>query len=59
MKSNPKDRRCFDLGASERKKKKDKMYFSAPPGSVCRRRFRCVMMDVLGVKSLIEHDGEG
>ena len=58
MKSNPKDRRCFELGVAERKKN-DKMYFSAPPGSVCRRQFRHLTMDVLGVKSLAEHDSEG
>ena len=60
IKSNTKDHRGFELGSLERKKKKkDKMPFSAPPGSVCRGRFRYATMDVLGVKSLVEHDFEG
>ena len=39
--------------------KMGKMYISAMPGSVCRPRFHCVTMDVLGVKSLAEHGFEG
>ena len=35
------------------------MWFLAPPGSVRRRRFRLVQMIILGVESLVEHDGEG
>ena len=42
-----------------KKKKMEKMPFSAPLGLVCRRRFRCITMAVLGVESLVEHDGEG
>ena len=42
-----------------KKEKMDKMYFSASLGSVYIRRFRCVTMDVLGVKSLPEHDFDG
>ena len=34
------------------------MSFSVPPGSICRRLFRCVAMDFLGVTSLVEHDFE-
>ena len=32
--------------------------FSVTPfqGSVCRRQFSHIMMDVVGVKSLVEHD---
>ena len=59
IKSNTKDRRCFELGPLERKKKNDKMQFSAPPGSVYKRWFRSATMDVLGVKTLVEHDFEG
>ena len=35
------------------------MQFLALASSVCRRRFVGVMVGVLDVKSLIEHDGEG
>ena len=38
-----------------RNKKMDKMSFSAPLGSVCRRRYHYVTMDCVGVKSLVEH----
>ena len=49
----------FEFGLLERKKKKDKTPFSAPLGSVCRRLFRDVTRDVLGVKSVVERDYEG
>ena len=49
----------FALLKAEERKKIEKMYFLAPPGLVCRRRFRCVTMDVLGVESLVEQDCEG
>ena len=42
-----------------KKKKKEKTRFSAPSGSVCKRPFLCILIDCLGVKSLVEHDGEG
>ena len=42
-----------------KKKKMDKMPFWAPLGSVCRQQFRHITTAVLGVKSLIEHNGEG
>ena len=35
------------------------MWFSAPPGSVCKRQFLVVTIDDLDVKSLVEHNGEG
>ena len=35
------------------------MQFLALASSVCRQQFFGVMVGVLGVKSLIEHDGEG
>ena len=44
---------------TKRKKKKEKTRFSAPSGSVCKRPFLCILIDCLGVKSLVEHDGEG
>ena len=37
----------------------EKLRFSAPPGSVCKRQFLVVTVGVLDVKSLVEHDGEG
>ena len=43
----------------KRKKKMEKMPFSALLGLVVRRRFRCIMMAALGVKSLVKHYGEG
>ena len=43
----------------KKKKKNDKMPFSAPLGSVCRRPLRCITLAVLGVESLVEHDAEG
>ena len=36
----------------------EKMCFSAPPGSVCKRQFLIVTVGVLDVKSFVEHDGE-
>ena len=35
------------------------MQFLALSGSVCRRQFVGVMVGVLDIKLLIEHDGEG
>ena len=35
------------------------MLFLALAGSVCRRQFVGVMVGVLDVKSLVEHNGEG
>ena len=35
------------------------MYFLALAGSVYRRQFVGVMLGVLDVKSLVEHDGDG
>ena len=37
----------------------EKMQFLGPPGSVCKQRFFDVVVDVLGAKSLVEHDSEG
>ena len=59
VKNNARSRCGVELASLERKKKNEKVSFSAPPGSVCRRRFSWVTMDLLGVKSLVEHDGEG
>ena len=59
LKSNTKGRRGLEFGLLERKKKKDKMLFLVPPGSVCRRRFRDATMAVLGVKTVVENDYEG
>ena len=42
-----------------RKKKMDKMPFWARLGSVCRQRFHHITTAVLGVKLLIEYNGEG
>ena len=36
-----------------------KMRFSAPPGSACKRQFLVRTVGVVGVSSLVEHDGEG
>ena len=35
------------------------MPVSAPHGSVCRQQFRCVTMDVLGVKSIMYYVTSG
>ena len=35
------------------------MQFLALAGSICRQQFVGVMVGVLDVKSLVEHDGEG
>ena len=35
------------------------MQFLALASSVCRRQFVGITVGVLGVKSLVEHDGEG
>ena len=35
------------------------MQFLVLPGSVCKQQFVGVMIGLLDVKSLIEHDGEG
>ena len=35
------------------------MQFLALAGSVCRQRFVGVTVGALGIKSLVEHDGEG
>ena len=59
MKFNLKDRCGAEFGRMERKKKNDKRWFLALPGSVCRRQFRNAMMDVLGVKTVVENDYEG
>ena len=59
IKSNAKGHRGVKFYWLERKKKMEKMYFSALLGSVCRRRFRDVTMVNLGVTSLVEHDFEG
>ena len=47
-----------DLRPMKEINKMEKMQFSAPPGSVCKRQF-LVTVSVLDVKSLVEHDGEG
>ena len=44
---------------AEERKKNAKRWFLAPPGSVCIRRFRDAMMDILGIESLVEEDCEG
>ena len=59
MKSNKKDRRGAELSLLERKKKNDKRWFLAQPGSVCRRQFRDATVDFLGVKTVVENDYEG
>ena len=37
----------------------EKLRFSAPTGSVCKRLFLLVKVGFLDVKSLVEHNGEG
>ena len=39
-------------------RKKTKMWFLATPGSACKQQFVVVMVGVLDVKSLVEHNGE-
>ena len=59
----PKVARDVDVASSytwtKRKKKKEKTRFSAPSGSVRKRPFLCILIDFVGVKLLVEHDGEG
>ena len=43
----------------KKKKKKDKMRFLVPAGSVCKRRFHCMLTDFLDEKLPVEHDDEG
>ena len=39
--------------------KMEKLRFSAPPSSVCKRLFPLLKVGFLDVKSLVEHNGEG
>ena len=36
----------------------EKMRFSSPPGSVCKRQFLLIAVGGLDVKSFVEHDGK-
>ena len=59
-KSRAKSPRSVDLSVLlEQERRWTKIQFLALPGSVCSPRFRQDTMDLLNVKTLAEHDGEG
>ena len=47
------------LSEGERRRKEGENTIFGTSSSVCRQRYVGVMVDVLDVKSLVEHDGEG